>query len=72
MHGNEFSNRPLISSVGSLSNGGIVATFGAFYYPYLSQLGGYITSLCAVSTVLVVLGFAGAALSHNVRNLMEL
>ena len=71
-HGNEFLNRSLISVVGSLSNGGIVAALGAFYYPYLSQLRGHITSLCAAGAVLVALGFAAAALSHNVKTLEQL
>lgn len=71
-HGSDFLNRSLISAVGALSNGGIVAAFGAFYYPYLPELGGYITSLCAIGTVMVALGFAAAAISHNVRTLVQL
>ncbi|RMZ74354.1 monocarboxylate transporter [Pyrenophora seminiperda CCB06] len=68
--GNEYLNRPLISAIGALGNGGLVAVFGAFYYPYLSKLGGHITSLCAAGSVLVVLGLGAAALGHNLATIL--
>jgi hypothetical protein len=64
---NDISQRALISTIGSFGNGGLVAAFAVFYYPYLPKLGGQIKSLCAVGTVLIAIGFGTAAASHNVR-----
>jgi hypothetical protein len=62
----ELSQRPLISAIGSLGNGGIFAAFGVFYYPYLPKLGGHIRYLCGLGTAFIAIGFAAAAGSHNV------
>ncbi|KAE8867953.1 hypothetical protein PTNB29_01864 [Pyrenophora teres f. teres] len=70
LDGTDFLSRPLISTVGSLSSGGIVAAFGIFYYHHLPALGGHVTYLCAGCTVLVTLGFGGPALSHNLATII--
>jgi len=62
----ELFQRPLISAIGSLGNGGLFAAFGVFYYPHLPQLGGHIRYLCGLGTVFVAIGFAAAVASHKV------
>ncbi|KAL1792540.1 hypothetical protein ACET3X_009047 [Alternaria dauci] len=66
----ELSQRPLISAIGSLGNGGLVATFGLFYYPYLPRLGGHVKYLCGLGTAFITIGFAAAAGSHNLATLV--
>ncbi|EDU48250.1 Major Facilitator Superfamily protein [Pyrenophora tritici-repentis] len=68
--GDDFLNRPLISTVGSMSSGGLVAAFGIFYYPYLPVLGCHVRSLCAAATAFVTLGFFGASMSHNLASII--
>lgn len=65
----EMTRRTLVSSIGSLGNGGLVAVFGIFYYPYLPQLGRHIRTLCFVGTACVTLGLGTAAASRSVREL---
>lgn len=64
----DMTKRALISSIGSLGNGGLVAVFGVFYYPHLPQIGRYIRTLCFAGTGFVLLGMATAAAAHNVCN----
>jgi hypothetical protein len=64
--GDELKGRALISAIGSLSNGGIVAVFAVFYYPHLPSIGMHIKSLCSVGTACIVLGLATAAASRSV------
>jgi len=63
----ELAERALISSIGSLGNGGLVAVFGMFYYPHLPQLGKQIRTLCFVGTICISVGLATATTSRNVR-----
>ncbi|CAN9180318.1 unnamed protein product [Alternaria alternata] len=67
----ELSQRPLISAVGSLGNGGLVAAFGLFYYPHLPRLGGHVKYLCGLGTAFITIGFAAAAGSHNVSKVLQ-
>jgi hypothetical protein len=62
----EVTNRALISSIGSLGNGGIVAVFAVFYYPHLPRLGMHVKTLCSIGTGLIVSGFAAASASRSV------
>jgi hypothetical protein len=62
----EMDDRALISAIGSLGNGGIVAVFAVLYYPHLPQLGIYVRYLCSFGTACIVLGLAAAAASHSV------
>ncbi|KAF1834580.1 MFS general substrate transporter [Decorospora gaudefroyi] len=64
------SQRAMISTIGSFGNGGLVAIFGAFYYPYLPKLGGHVRSVCAIGAALIALGFAIAAGSRNLATLV--
>ncbi|KAH6870765.1 major facilitator superfamily domain-containing protein [Alternaria rosae] len=66
----ELSQRPLISAIGSLGNGGLFAAFGVLYYPHLPQLGGHVRYLCGLGTALIAIGFAAAAGSHNLATLV--
>lgn len=66
MRQKDMAERALISSIGSLGNGGIVAVFAVLYYPHLPQIGKSIRLLCFVGTTCVVLGFGTASLSRNV------
>jgi hypothetical protein len=66
IHYDELKSRALISAIGSLGNGGMVAVFAIFYYPHLPGIGMHIKSLCSVGTVCIVLGLATAAASHSV------
>ncbi|KAG9185912.1 hypothetical protein G6011_07243 [Alternaria panax] len=66
----ELSQRPLISAIGSLGNGGLVAAFGVFYYPHLPRLGGHVRYLCGLGTAFITIGFAAAAGSHNLATLV--
>ncbi|OAL50039.1 MFS general substrate transporter [Pyrenochaeta sp. DS3sAY3a] len=66
----DMTKRALISSIGSLGNGGLVAVFGVFYYPHLPQIGRYIRTLCFAGTGFVLLGMATAAAAHNVESLL--
>jgi hypothetical protein len=68
---NEPSQRPLISTIGSLGNGGLFAAFGVFYYPHLPRLGGLVKYLCGVGTAFIAIGFAAAACSHNVSMILN-
>lgn len=68
LNAHETDRRALISTIGSLGNGGIVAAFAVFYYPHLPQLGMHIRTLCSVGTVLIVAGFAIAAASRSVSS----
>ncbi|KAI4949199.1 hypothetical protein J4E91_005663 [Alternaria rosae] len=68
----ELSQRPLISAIGSLGNGGFFAAFGVLYYPHLPQLGGHVRYLCGLGTALIAIGFAAAAGSHNVSKTSQL
>lgn len=63
---NDLQERALISSIGSLGNGGIVAVFGILYYPHLPQIGRQIWTLCLFGTAFVTLGLATAAAGHDV------
>ncbi|KAH8730579.1 major facilitator superfamily domain-containing protein [Phaeosphaeriaceae sp. PMI808] len=65
----ENTMRALISSIGSLGNGGIVAIFAVIYYPHLPQIGQRVRNLCFVGTALIVLGLATAAASHSLWHL---
>lgn len=64
-----MTKRALISAIGSLGNGGLVAIFGIFYYPHLPQIGKYIRTLCFAGTFFVGLGMAAAVAAHNVCNI---
>ncbi|KAF2848813.1 MFS general substrate transporter [Plenodomus tracheiphilus IPT5] len=66
----DMAERALLSSIGSLGNGGIVAIFAVFYYPHLPEIGKSIRLLCFVGTLLVALGFGTASLSHNIWTLV--
>jgi hypothetical protein len=68
----ELSQRPLISAIGSLGNGGLFAAFGVLYYPHLPKLGGHVRYLCGLGTAFITIGFAAAAGSHSVRNSSQL
>jgi hypothetical protein len=63
---NELESRALVSSIGSLGNGGIVAVFAVSYYPYLPCIGMHVRYLCSIGTACIVLGLATAAASHSV------
>jgi hypothetical protein len=63
----DLLQRSWISTIGSLGNGGLVATFGVLYYPHLPKLGSRITYVCMVGTTLIAVGFATATTGHNVR-----
>jgi hypothetical protein len=63
---NELQHRALISSIGSLGNGGLVAVFAVFYYPWLTRIGTHVRYLCLIGTMCVAVGFATAAASHSV------
>ncbi|KAH7075533.1 major facilitator superfamily domain-containing protein [Paraphoma chrysanthemicola] len=65
----ETSSRGLISSIGSFSNGGIVALFAVVYYPHLPRIGAHIRSLCCIGSALIVLGLAMAGLCRNLVQL---
>ncbi|KAF2829832.1 MFS general substrate transporter [Ophiobolus disseminans] len=65
----ELMNRALISAIGSLGNGGIVAVFAVFYYPHLPRIGVHVRTLCFTGTSFVVLGLATAAASQSVWHL---
>ncbi|KAH3910119.1 hypothetical protein HBI56_223560 [Parastagonospora nodorum] len=65
----EMDDRALISAIGSLGNGGIVAVFAVLYYPHLPQLGIHVRYLCSFGTACIVLGLAAAAASHSVWHL---
>jgi len=62
----ELTTRALISAIGSLGNGGIVAVFAVIYYPHLPRIGMHVKTLCAIGTGCVVIGFATAAASRSV------
>jgi len=62
----DIAERALISSIGSLGNGGLVAIFAVAYYPHLPRIGKSIRLLCFGGTALVGLGLGTAALSRNV------
>jgi energy-converting hydrogenase Eha subunit C len=62
----EQRSHALISAIGSLGNGGIVAVFAVLYYPHLPQLGMHVKTLCSIGTVCMVLGYATAISSRNV------
>jgi len=62
----DISKRALISSIGSLGNGGLVAVFAVLYYPHLPQIGKSIRLLCFFGTTFVALGFGTASLSRSV------
>lgn len=66
LHRNEMTQRALISSIGSLGNGGLVAVFGVFYYPRLPQIGGHVRTLCFVGAACVAMGFGLASISRSV------
>lgn len=68
----EKTQRSLISAVGSLGNGGLVAVFGIFYYPYLPRVGKWIQLLCFARTTLIAIGLAMASISHSVREALLL
>ncbi|KAF1978086.1 MFS general substrate transporter [Bimuria novae-zelandiae CBS 107.79] len=55
-----------IAAIQSLGNGGIVAVFAIFFYPYLPCIGRHIRTLCFASTVLAASGFAAAAACNNI------
>jgi hypothetical protein len=63
---NELQYRALVSAIGSLGNGGIVAVFAVFYYPWLTRIGAHVRYLCLIGTMCVAVGFATAAASHSV------
>ncbi|KAF1851959.1 MFS general substrate transporter [Cucurbitaria berberidis CBS 394.84] len=62
----EMTRRALISSIGSLGNGGLVAVFGVFYYPHLPRIGRHIRTFCFVGTTFITFGLAMAAASHSI------
>lgn len=62
----QIDDRALISAIGSLGNGGIVAAFAVLYYPHLPQLGMYVRYLCSFGTACIVLGLTTATASHSV------
>ena len=66
VHPNELTSRALISSIGSLGNGGLVAVFAVIYYPHLPRIGMHVRHLCFIGTAYIVLGLATAAASHSV------
>lgn len=63
----DLTQRALLSSIGSLGNGGVVAIFAVLYYPYLPLIGKSIKVVCFIGTVLVALGYGTASLSHYVN-----
>lgn len=65
----DIAERALISSIGSLGNGGLVAIFAVAYYPHLPRIGKSIRLLCFGGTALVGLGLGTAALSRNIWTL---
>ncbi|CBX93380.1 hypothetical protein LEMA_P042810.1 [Plenodomus lingam JN3] len=66
----DLTQRALLSSIGSLGNGGVVAIFAVLYYPYLPLIGKSIKVVCFIGTVLVALGYGTASLSHYVWTLV--
>ncbi|KAI8934796.1 hypothetical protein NX059_008481 [Plenodomus lindquistii] len=66
----DMKERALLSTIGSLGNGGIIAVFAVVYYPHLPKIGKYIRLLCCFGTLLVALGFATASLSRNIGTLV--
>ena len=64
----EMTMRAMVSSIGSLGSGGLVAVFGIFYYPHLPQIGRHIRTLCFAGTACITLGLSAAAASHSVRD----
>lgn len=72
LNNRQLTERALISAIGSLGNGGIVAMFGVFYYPRLPLLGKRVRSLCAFATICVVAGLAAAVTSTNVRSFKKI
>ena len=65
---NEMTKRAVISAIGSLGNGGLVAVLGIFYYPHLPQIGMHVRILCFAGTACITLGLATAAAGHSVRS----
>lgn len=66
----QMTERALISAIGSLGNGGIVAVFGILYYPRLPLLGKQIGTLCGFGTACVAIGLATAVTSRNVSRML--
>jgi len=62
----DMTQRAVIATIGSLGNGGIVAVFGIFYYPYLPRIGKHVRYLCLLGTLLISAGFGIAASSNKV------
>lgn len=66
VHLDHIDDRALVSAIGSLGNGGIVAVFAVLYYPHLPSLGTHVRYLCSIGTACIVVGFATAAASRSV------
>jgi hypothetical protein len=64
-----MTKRAFISTIGAFCNGGIVAVFGVFYYPYMPLIGGNVKTICLAGTILIGVGFGVAALSTHVSTM---
>ncbi|PVI07121.1 MFS general substrate transporter [Periconia macrospinosa] len=62
--------RPVISTIGSFGNGGLIAAFAILYFPYLPRFGKRIREICIIATTLMAVGFGTAAASTHLWMLL--